>query len=143
MLDNPGYKTSHKDTQCLVWETGVYGEAFARIMERVDVLPMVFMDSDVNKQGKIFHSIIIKNPENALSEYGNADVILAMTDSKAKSLRDKLEEMGRKAITMMDFLLEDAKDFSVLEIGPLHNPYFKGTNIKYMDVLDAQGGLYN
>ena len=69
------------------------------------------------------------------------DVILAMTDSKAKSLRDKLEKMGRKAITMMDFLLEDAKDFSVLEIGPLHNPYFKGTNVKYMDVLDAQGGL--
>ena len=141
VLDNPGYKTSHKDTQCLVWGTGGYGEAFARIMERMDVLPIAFMDSDVNKQGKMFHGIIIKNPERALAEYGNADVILAMTDSKAKSLRDKLEKMGRKAITLMDFLLEDANDFSVLEIGPLHNPCFKGKNVKYMDVMDAQGLL--
>ena len=137
VLDCPRYKIIHRNRHYLVWGTGIYGEAFAGVMERMDVLPRAFIDSDVNKQGKIVHGIPIMDPESALAEYGNADVILAMTDSKAKSLKNMLRKIGRKAITLMDFLLGDVNDFSVLEIGPLHNPCFKGANVKYMDVIEA------
>lgn len=141
VLDNPHYKKKCGNGSYLVWGTGVYGEAFSRFMDRMDVLPAAFLDSDEKKQGKLFHGISIMEPERALTEYGSADVILAMADAKSRPLLERLEKMGRKAMTLMDFLLGEENDFSVLEIGPLHSPSFKGKNVKYMDVLDARGLL--
>ena len=129
------------DVPLLVWGTGTYGEEFTKMLNEMRLAPLAYVDSNTNKQGGIFHNKRILEPEDALAKYAEAKIILAMSDRYANDVRERLLAQGRNCCGCREFILSRLKDCKILEIGPLHNPFFKGDNVKYLDVLNAEGLL--
>ncbi len=125
------------EEECLIWGTGAYGEIAVNLFNKIDVIPLAYIDSNKKKQGKSFHGKAVMSPEEALNKYASAKVIIAMREMEAVYLRAELVNKGIWAITITEYLFNIIENLSVLEIGPLHNPFFKGENVKYLDVFDA------
>lgn len=138
-FDKVKFEALKNNHDVVIFGAGEDGKALFNVLHNQNISIKYFFDNDIKKKNTYFNKIEIKNPNEFLAIKKNFLFLIANSNHSFE-IRKQLEtSFPYSDIYTYQELFLQFIDGSILEIGPLNNPNFRGGNVNYFDVLNSEG----